>query len=347
MPELTDTDYELISAYLDDMLTSPERSQFEARLKQDAALRQELHAIRQTVALVERLPVVKAPRDFTLTPAQVSDDDDVDRTLIAIEVPSRPSRMLTIISVMSAAAAILLIFAGFVLLFPGTQGDTLMQSLDVAVQPTSTFAPTATTTAGLAQEAAPAVTEEPQAEALEFAEVEEEEAAGDDGIIAQRSEPAGDEPLPPFASPPPAADMASGAAPMAAPAEDAAVEVTAIITEVEEMAFDEMPQDAETMVFEAQAVTDDNMTQTAAVELDVFADDEAVGAQGPEAAVAQASPTAAAVAEAELAVAPEEQTEERTPLARGDALGILAILGGLGLTVIAAVSIWLSRRRAI
>jgi anti-sigma factor RsiW len=68
---LTDLDYELLSAYLDDALTAAERSALETRLQTEAALRTELDALRQTVTLVRGLPPLTAPRNFTLTPAML------------------------------------------------------------------------------------------------------------------------------------------------------------------------------------------------------------------------------------------------------------------------------------
>jgi hypothetical protein len=70
-PKLTEQDYELLSAYLDGELTGVERSALESRLQTEDSLRQELEVLRQTVALVNQLPTLKAPRDFTLTPAMV------------------------------------------------------------------------------------------------------------------------------------------------------------------------------------------------------------------------------------------------------------------------------------
>lgn len=101
---LTDRDYELLSAYLDDALTADERSSFEARLQADAELRRELASLRATVALLRDLPTLRAPRDFTLTPAMV-----------------RPPRLLIFpatawTSLASAAAAFVFIALGLLLL---------------------------------------------------------------------------------------------------------------------------------------------------------------------------------------------------------------------------------------
>jgi hypothetical protein len=61
-----DQELELLSAYLDGMLTTEERSALEARLANEPALRRELESLRQTVQLMKTLPPVRAPRDFTL-----------------------------------------------------------------------------------------------------------------------------------------------------------------------------------------------------------------------------------------------------------------------------------------
>jgi len=57
---------ELLSAYLDDQLSTEERARLEAQLATDPALRAELDALRQTVALVHDLPPVPLPRNFIL-----------------------------------------------------------------------------------------------------------------------------------------------------------------------------------------------------------------------------------------------------------------------------------------
>lgn len=63
---ISDQDYELLSAYLDDALPGEARAVLEARLAREAALRRELDALRATVDLIGGLPELKAPRNFTL-----------------------------------------------------------------------------------------------------------------------------------------------------------------------------------------------------------------------------------------------------------------------------------------
>lgn len=62
-------DLELLSAYLDGELSDRERLALEKRLSQDKTLRAALDGLRETVSLVQSLPRLKAPRNFTLDPA--------------------------------------------------------------------------------------------------------------------------------------------------------------------------------------------------------------------------------------------------------------------------------------
>ena len=62
----------LLSAYLDNELTDAERADLEARLQTDPALRAELAELEQVIALVKTMPVLKAPRNYTLDPALYS-----------------------------------------------------------------------------------------------------------------------------------------------------------------------------------------------------------------------------------------------------------------------------------
>lgn len=111
---VTDQDYELLSGYIDNALTAAERQALEARLAAEPTLRAELEALRGTVALLRGMPVFKAPRDFTLTPAMVA------RPEPALEiVPKRraqPFYLSPVFSAAAAAAAFLLVALSTVLL---------------------------------------------------------------------------------------------------------------------------------------------------------------------------------------------------------------------------------------
>lgn len=130
-PTFSDQDYELLSAYLDGQLTTAEQAALETRLEVDAALRGELAALRQTVALVRGLPVRRAPRNFTLTPAMAG----TPRLLV---FPTSAA-----FSALSAVAAMVLVLAGFALLGQSGAGVGRQniadnaQSSEVALGPTN------------------------------------------------------------------------------------------------------------------------------------------------------------------------------------------------------------------
>lgn len=116
---LTDLDYELLSAYIDGTLTESERTAFESRLQSEPELRRELDELRATVTLLNNLPPLKAPRDFTL-------DTRYTR---------RSSFFFTsaTFSALSTAAAIIL-FALGAYLFTGNKAPTLNTSSAPAAQ---------------------------------------------------------------------------------------------------------------------------------------------------------------------------------------------------------------------
>jgi anti-sigma factor RsiW len=137
---VTDQDYERLSAYLDGALNDSERLALETRLSAEASLRRELEALRQTVNLVHQLPPLKAPRNFTLTPAMV-----------------RPNRLLifstsAVFSAVSALAAmLLLIFGAYLVLQQNGLAAPRLSENGVAAMPTQGQAQ-------IAQKTAPTVT---------------------------------------------------------------------------------------------------------------------------------------------------------------------------------------------
>jgi anti-sigma factor RsiW len=72
----------LLSAYLDNMLTAAERETLEKRLDADAFLRSELQAMRQTVAWLNQMPPLQAPRNFTISADDVAQDPPPKVTLM-------------------------------------------------------------------------------------------------------------------------------------------------------------------------------------------------------------------------------------------------------------------------
>lgn len=99
----TERDLELLSAYLDGALTHRERETLEQRLVQESALREALDDLRTNVALMRRLPRLKAPRDFTLAPTLYGHKPPWWKRLFAFEIALQVSGAL------GAAASLVLI----------------------------------------------------------------------------------------------------------------------------------------------------------------------------------------------------------------------------------------------
>lgn len=112
-------DWQLISAYLDGQLNPKEKTHLEARLQTEGDLQQAYLDMRQTKLLLKSAKNIKAPRNFTITEAQA-------RTI----KPVRTFRFLPILSISSALATIMMIFAIF---FEISSGPGLTSS--VAMEP--------------------------------------------------------------------------------------------------------------------------------------------------------------------------------------------------------------------
>lgn len=148
-------EYELLSAYLDNMLNEAERTALEARLVGDDSLRAELEALRNTVSLIKALPVLKAPRNFTLTPEMVKSktEPSAPSMVKSRTEPSSPNMSKSrtepgrvirfpISTAMSAAASFIFIIIGLLLLTNGQILPTAapppinraVENMDVAMQ---------------------------------------------------------------------------------------------------------------------------------------------------------------------------------------------------------------------
>jgi hypothetical protein len=68
---LSERDRELLSAYLDQQLTTAERVNLERRLSAEPALQVELEDLRATTVALRQLEPLRPPRSFALDPAQV------------------------------------------------------------------------------------------------------------------------------------------------------------------------------------------------------------------------------------------------------------------------------------
>lgn len=111
---VTDQDYELLSGYIDNVLTASESQALEARLAAEPTLRAELEALRGTVALLRGLPALKAPRNFTLTPALVARPEP--KLALVPQRRAQPFYLSAVFSAAAAAAAIAMIGLSVILL---------------------------------------------------------------------------------------------------------------------------------------------------------------------------------------------------------------------------------------
>lgn len=167
-PNLTDRDIEQLSAYIDGALDASERAALEARLESDAALRRELDALRQTVALVKALPRLSAPRSFALTPAMLAEARPVDAP-----APAPPRRVVRFpaLSLVSAAASMVMIFMGLLLILDDQTADTALPAQMSAPMDAPAALPSPDTVAVAATKTA-VVVEEALIEAVEAPDVE-------------------------------------------------------------------------------------------------------------------------------------------------------------------------------
>lgn len=69
---ISERDYEVLSAYVDGQLNERDSNSLEARLADDRELRHTLKALRQDKLLLQKLPALRAPRNFTLTTTQAA-----------------------------------------------------------------------------------------------------------------------------------------------------------------------------------------------------------------------------------------------------------------------------------
>jgi hypothetical protein len=121
-PELSDDDAELLSAYLDNMLTAAEREALEKRLDSDAFLRVELQAMRRMVTWLNQMPDLKAPRNFTLSAEAIANEPPPNVVLL-------PRRNVWL---SAAAAAVVIVLFGVVFVLSTLRQNEPGQPLESA-----------------------------------------------------------------------------------------------------------------------------------------------------------------------------------------------------------------------
>lgn len=317
-PNLTDRDTEQLSAYIDGALDDSERAALEARLQTDAALRRELDALRHTVALVRDLPRLKAPRDFTLTPAML----EGARTAAPPPITPIPRRVIRFpaVSLMSAAASMVMIFLGVLLLLGDTPPETTPAMVEAPAPLASpdAVAVAATKTAVVAEEALVEALDAPEVETFAEALEAAAEIVDDADFVGE-----------------PEALSLPGAAPDFAPDEedpDAAAAAGTMALQLPAPADDDAPveapvPEAEPPTIARQALPEDDMALEEAVEM--AAENEAVD-ETPE-------------AEPALDLLSEVIVDPADTVSR-DVLGGALVLAGLGL--LALVVYFTIRRRS-
>ncbi len=196
---ISEHDLITLSAYLDGELTAEERTAFERRLAGEPALRAELSATRETVALMGMAERIRAPRNFTLDPARYGKPARVsfwDRLGIPAAVAAGVGAM-----------AILLLCVGAFVIFspmgaPPSVGQVAMEQAaapaDMAEEEPAAEPAEKEVEEAPAEEAyeAPAEAAPPEPEALMAGAEEEEAAPAAEAEMPMAEEPAAAESLP-------------------------------------------------------------------------------------------------------------------------------------------------------
>jgi anti-sigma factor RsiW len=94
---LSDRDLETLSAFLDGEISGRDQERLEARLQSDEALRVYLEGLRRTRAAVRSLPILRAPRNYYLTPEMVGQKGTTRRLFPVLSFASALATMLFVL----------------------------------------------------------------------------------------------------------------------------------------------------------------------------------------------------------------------------------------------------------
>jgi hypothetical protein len=153
-------DWEALSAYMDEQLTTPERSRLESRLQSDPNLQMALEELQRTRAVLRSLPKLRAPRNYTLTRQMVPQRRERPRAYPVLSLASALATLLLVLVLVgdyfAPRAAI-----------PAPVGESRAPS---AAQPQAQqFPPSAPGLGGGAPEAAPSEEDQEQQKSIEVA----------------------------------------------------------------------------------------------------------------------------------------------------------------------------------
>jgi hypothetical protein len=115
--QISNRDYEQISAYIDGQLAPGDQRKLEERLRTRPELQEVLNELRQTRALLRMAPRRQAPRNFTLTPAMVGETGPKKKTTLF-------GGLFPTLSFASAVAAFALVATLLFQLIPGSALST-------------------------------------------------------------------------------------------------------------------------------------------------------------------------------------------------------------------------------
>lgn len=94
---VSNRDLEKLSAYLDGEILNRERERLETRLQTDVALREAFNKLHRTRAMVRSLPLLRAPRNFYLTPEMVGQRQPARRAFPVLSFASVLASVLFIL----------------------------------------------------------------------------------------------------------------------------------------------------------------------------------------------------------------------------------------------------------
>ncbi len=243
---------ELLSAYIDGLVTEEERARIEAAMAADPEIAWQVETLRQTVRLLSELPPVPLPRSFVLTQAQVADVLMERQALASVSLPTpapSPSRGRLFAFLQGgnplwrnaaavAAVLFLLLLAGeFAQLSPFQQSAPQYPGAGEAVAVVQEAPPREEPQSGEAQvESAPPASEATSAPALRSVAAMPAQGSSSDGAGEEIGEETGGEALEKTmveAPAPEALAMEAPAAEEAAPAQEPMVGAASIRPSVE------------------------------------------------------------------------------------------------------------------
>lgn len=128
--QLSPKEWQLLSAYLDGVVSPRERIQIEKKLDSEDSFRQALQSLRQTRTVIRSMPRRRVPRNFTLTPEMVQ--------------VRQPARFFPVLRFSSAFAAIAAVILFAIQLLPTSMKAAAPTAAPAALEMSAAAAPAGT-----------------------------------------------------------------------------------------------------------------------------------------------------------------------------------------------------------